>query len=70
MINAFRKGLGDTQARFQVMIRKEIIAALRIKSRYQWYNRRDGKVDHTPAERAAIEAVFAKYDVTSPWGYE
>lgn len=70
MTNAFKKGMGDAPKRHQVLIREEIKRVLGITSRIQFNNRRDGKVDHTPAERTAIEAVFAKYGVNAPWGEE
>ena len=66
--NAFVKGMGDAPARHQVLIRKEIMDVLGISSRVQWANRRDGRVDHTPAERMAIESIFGRYGVKQPWG--
>lgn len=66
--NSFKKGLGDAKHRYQRAIRDEIKKALAIKSDVQYRSRRYGTVKHTPAERLAIEAVFAKYGVKHPWG--
>lgn len=65
---SFKKGLGDAPKRHQVLIRKEIMQMIGIKSRVQWANRRDGKVDHSPAEVTAINEIFIKYGVNNPWG--
>lgn len=65
---SFKKGLGDAPRRHQVLIRKEIMQMLGITSRVQWANRRDGKVNHSPAEIAAINSIFLKYGVNAPWG--
>lgn len=56
--------------RHQVLIREKIKEKLGITSRIQFNNRRDGIVNHTPAERDAIEAIFNEFGVTAPWGKE
>lgn len=51
---------------------KEVIANLKsvlgISSALAFRNRRNGKVDHTIGDCKKIEAVFAEYGVTDPWG--
>ena len=70
MTNAFRKGMLDAPKRAQVLIREEIKKKLGITSRIQFNKRRDGMVNHTPAERGAIEGVFNEFRVSDPWGEE
>ena len=70
MTNAFKKGMLDAPKRHQVLILEKIKEKLGITSRIQFNNRRDGIVNHTPAERDAIEAIFNEFGVTAPWGKE
>lgn len=41
---------------------------LRITTRQAYANRRDGKVTYSVDDVRDVEAVFAEYDVTDPWG--
>lgn len=74
--NAFVKGynliyskpkVGPALARIAM---NEISNALKEGGLSSWSfsMRKNGKFNHTPCERAAIEKVFLNYGVSDPWG--
>lgn len=67
-INAFNKGWMEAPAGLQGEIKQKIMDALRLTHRNSFFRRRHGWIDHTPAERIAIEKVFAQYHIYDPWG--
>ena len=68
MENAFNKGYREVAAKDQQAVKAELMEALGINHVNPFYRHRDGIVKHNPAEREAIERIFAKYGVKQPWG--
>lgn len=69
--NAFCKGMRRIAERSRLKaarVRKEIREVLGGIQKAQYYNRQNGYVEHTPAERAAIERIFRKHKEVDPWG--
>lgn len=70
-VNAFAKGIREIAERSRVEaaeVRMEIRHELGDIQKAQYYNRQNGYVNHTPAERRGITLVFLKHKVTKPWG--
>jgi len=65
---AFQNGFMQVRQRDVSAVRKKIKSILRLGSDPAMWNRINGIVSHTPAERAAIEAIFAEYGITDVWG--
>lgn len=69
--NAFVKGMRELATRDRVTAaeaRMEIRRELGDIKKAQFYNRQNGFVKHTPAERRGILRVFRKHGVSNPWG--
>lgn len=64
----FQKGLAEVPAGKQKELRQELMEVLRIKDRHSFYNYRDGKVRLTIDRWVNIQATFAQYGVSDPWG--
>lgn len=69
-IHAFKKGYGCIQNKDVRVAKEDIMKALGITSRTQWYQRLYGKIIPNVEEKAAVEQVFAKYKVKQSdiWG--
>lgn len=69
-IYSFKKGLGMIPHKDIRKAKEEIMIALGITSRSQWYQRLYGSVIPNVEEKAAIEKVFSKYKIkqTEIWG--
>lgn len=65
--NSFEKGWGKVMNDNIKPLRKEIMHQLGLTSMLSFRNRKAGLVEHSPAERFAIESVFEKYGVTEIW---
>lgn len=65
---SFQKGWSQIQNKDLKAVKEEIMTALNIKARVNWYSRLNGKVEPRVSEAHAIEGIFAKYDVTDIWG--
>lgn len=65
---SFNKGLRAARHGDIAAIRAAIMEKLRITTRQAYANRRDGKVTYSVDDVRDVEAVFAEYDVTDPWG--
>lgn len=65
---SFKKGLREAKYGDVPAIRASIMAALGITSRQAYANRRDGKVGYSVDDVRCVEAAFAAYGVTDPWG--
>ena len=58
----------EAAAKDQKEIKEKIMRALGINTRNPFYRHRMGIIKHNPAEREAIEKIFAKYGIKQPWG--
>lgn len=65
---SFKKGWREIPQGKVKEFTEKIKRKLGISSGLAFRNRRDGKVEHTVVECQLIEAVFAEYGVTDPWG--
>jgi len=65
---AFLKGYGQVQRRHIVLVKNEIMEALGLKARNNWYFRLYGKIEPKISEAKAIEDIFKKYGITDIWG--
>lgn len=67
---SFKKGMGLVASKDVRLAKDEIMKALGITSRTQWYQRLYGKIVPNIEEVAAIEQIFLKYKVktTEIWG--
>lgn len=65
---SFNKGLRAARHGDIAAIKAAIMEKLRITTRQAYANRRDGKVTYSVEDVRDVEAVFAEYDVTDPWG--
>ena len=65
---SFRKGLREVPSGKLSEVIEKLKHTLGITSGFGFRNRRDGKVDHTVGDCQKIEAVFAEYGITNPWG--
>lgn len=69
--NAFAKGIREIAERSRIEaaeVRMEIRHELGDIQKAQYYNRQNGFVKHTPAERRGIALVFLRHEVAEPWG--
>jgi len=66
--NSFQKGWYRTKQGEAAEVRRKISAALGITTRVSFLNRLNGDVTHNPAEREALEKIFAGYGITEIWG--
>lgn len=69
--NSFVKGMRELAAFDRLTAaeaRMEIRRELGDIKKAQFYNRQNGFVKHTPAERRGILRVFRKHGVSNPWG--
>jgi len=67
---SFLKGYNQVQRKDTAQVKDEIMQALCITARTNWYFRLYGKVEPKVSEAKAIEAVFEKYGITDVWGAE
>lgn len=65
---SFNKGLREVPHGKIKEAAEKLKNALGITSGLGFRNRRNGKIDHTIGDCQKIEAVFAEYGVTDPWG--
>lgn len=65
---SFNKGLREAKHGDVPAIRAAVMAQLGISTRQAYANRRDGKVGYSVEDVRAVEAAFAEYGVTDPWG--
>lgn len=69
--NAFAKGIREIADRSRLEAaetRMQIRHELGDIKKAQYYNRQNGFVKHTPAERRGITLVFLEHQVAEPWG--
>lgn len=69
--NAFAKGIREITERDKfeaASARHEIRKVLGGIQKAQYYNRQNGYVKHTPAERLGIDVVFSVHGIKQPWG--
>lgn len=65
----FKKGFGMVKNKDAQIVRNEIMAALGINSRTQWYQRLNGDIIPNVMEAEKIEEIFKKHGVTKKiWG--
>ena len=69
-IYSFKKGFGLIPYKDIRSAKEEIMKALGITARSQWYQRLWGNIIPNVEEKAAIEKIFAKYKVKQSdiWG--
>jgi hypothetical protein len=69
-IHSFKRGYSQIPYKDLKKVKTEIMDALSITSRSQWYERLWGNVVPNVEEKNAIEQVFTKYKVkkTEIWG--
>ena len=66
---AFKKGLSELKVKDLPAVREELYRILRITTAQSFRNYASGKVSTLDVEKARqIEALFASYGVTEPWG--
>ena len=65
---SFQKGWYDIPQGKVSGARKKFMSLLGLTTKQGFKNRLNGDVAHTPAERAAIEKIFAEYGITDVWG--
>jgi hypothetical protein len=64
----FQKGLAEVPTGKVNEVRRRLMDALGVRERHAYYNYRDGKVRLTIEKWCKIQAVFAEYGITAPWG--
>lgn len=66
---SFQRGFNQVKNKDVKNVRKEIMYALKINSRYGWSRRIKGLVEPKVSEAEAIEKILAKYGVEGDiWG--
>lgn len=66
---AFQKGLSELKVKDLPEVREALYRILRVTSLQGFRNYANGKVQNLDVEKARqIEALFASYGVTDPWG--
>jgi len=65
---AFLKGYNQVQRMHLVLVKKEIMEALGLRARTNWYLRLYGKVVPKVSEAKTIEEIFKKYGIIEVWG--
>jgi len=65
---SFRKGYLQVRQKDVQAIKCEIMNALGIKARTNWYFRLYGKIEPKVSEARAIEEIFKKYGIKDIWG--
>ena len=65
---SFWKGWSQVRMRDQTEVKGKLMAALKIKTRYAWCQRRWGKVEPKVSEAKAIEKIFGEYGIKDVWG--
>lgn len=66
----FKKGFGLVQNKDARKVREELMSAIGINSRTQWYQRLSGDIIPNVQEAEKIERIFEKYGVNKNkvWG--
>ena len=67
---SFVRGYNQVQKKDLTNVRVDIMNALGITARQNWYFRLRGTIEPRVSEAKAIEAVFEKYGITDVWGAE
>lgn len=69
-MNEFSFQLGFSQIKQKDVsdVKKQIMAALNIKTRASWAARLNGSVEPKVSEARAIESIFANYGIKEVWG--
>lgn len=65
---SFNKGLREIPLGKIKEVQNRLKEALGVWSHVGWKRRRDGAVEPRISECMKIEAIFAEYGVTDPWG--
>lgn len=65
---SFKKGFGQVKNKDVPAVKRDIMSALSIETRYAWGQRLKGNVEPKVSEAEAIEDIFKKYGVTKIWG--
>lgn len=65
---SFKKGFSQVKVKDIQNIKKEIMAALGIKTRAAWSARLNGKIEPKVSEAKTIEEIFFKYKIKNIWG--
>jgi hypothetical protein len=65
---SFMRGLSQVQQKDAKAIRKELMTALKIKTRMAFFQRAKGKIVPRVPEAKAIDEIFIKYGITDIWG--
>ena len=65
---SFMRGYNQVQKKDLTNVKEEIMSALNIVSRNNWYFRLYGAIIPKVPDAKAIEAVFEKYGITDVWG--
>ena len=68
--HSFRKGWFQLRQRDVAAVRSKIMAALDFTTQQAFRDRLAGRYPSSPAERQAIEGVFAEYGVGDIWGMD
>lgn len=66
--NSFALGWSQVTVGNMQVIKNRIMHAFGINSRASWSSRVRGLYNLTPAERMAVEIIFADYGITRVWG--
>ena len=65
---SFLKGYNQVQKKDLINVRVDIMNALGLTARQNWYFRLRGSIEPRVSEARKIEEVFEKYGVTDIWG--
>lgn len=65
---SFKKGWGQVKRNDLKAVRAKIETALGVKNRNSFYYRMNGEVEPRVSEAAAIEQIFAEYNIHEVWG--
>lgn len=65
---SFLKGFNQVQRKDIAKVKDELMETLQITTRPAWASRLYGEVEPRVSEAAAIEEVFARYNITDVWG--
>lgn len=65
---SFKKGWMQVQKKDILTVKTKLMQTLSITSRTAFYNRLNGLVLHSEADRICIEAIFKEHGITEVWG--